>query len=336
MTGSIGGRMNDKPLVSVITPFFNTSPEFLEEAIQSVFAQTYENWELLLVDDGSAAANAEVALLCAANHPGRIIYLEHAGHANKGHPASRNLGISHSKGTYIAFLDADDIWLPGKLEEQVAILETRREAGMVYANTLFWYSWHGRADDAHRDFVPRLRVAANALYRPPALLPLFLSGEATVPSMNSLLIRRDAITRTGGFDESFRSLYGDQHFYAKLCIAEHIYVSETVHDWYRQHPESMTSRANRSRTETQARRFFLQWLERYLTRNAVTDGNVWKALRRELWLIHYPDWLPANEGLRNIVRRAKRWILKADRRMVPESVGNWLWTKGAPRPGVRS
>jgi glycosyltransferase involved in cell wall biosynthesis len=327
-------KMDHKPLVSVITPFYNTSPEFLEEAIRSVFAQTYENWELLLIDDGSAGPSADLARSYAANHPERVYYFDHAGHENKGHPASRNLGIRNSKGKYIAFLDADDICMPRKLEEQEAILESRPEVGMVYSNTLYWFSWTGRPEDAHRDFLPKLGVDTDVIYPPLSLLPLFLSGAAAVPSMNSILIRSDAITRSGRFEESFRSLYGDQHFYAKLCLTEHIYVSGKVHDWYRQHPESMTSIADKSGTEVQARRIFLEWLERYMTRKAVTDVEVWQALRREIWRIHYPDWLPHNETLQNIIRPAKNWILKAEGGMLPESIRNRLWKEGPVRPGV--
>src|SRR5215218_10922420 len=99
--------MSAKPLVSAIIIFLNEE-RFIEEAIQSVFAQSYENWELLLVDDGSSDASTRIALRYAEEHPGRVRYLEHPGHQNRGMSASRNLGISHTKGEYIACLDADD------------------------------------------------------------------------------------------------------------------------------------------------------------------------------------------------------------------------------------
>jgi glycosyltransferase involved in cell wall biosynthesis len=133
--------MNNQPLVSIITPFFNTPPEFLQEAIQSVFAQTYSNWELILVDDGSTTPVSELAMSYSAQNPGRVFFYEHADHLNKGHSTARNLGIGYSKGRYIAFLDADDMWLPFKLEQQVAILESSPDVGMLYANTQYWFSW---------------------------------------------------------------------------------------------------------------------------------------------------------------------------------------------------
>src|SRR5262249_40463181 len=105
--------MESKPLVSVIMIFLNAEP-FIEEAIDSVLQQTYADWELLLVDDGSSDASTQIARRFAAGLPGRVRYLEHDQHVNLGKSASRNLGISEARGEFIAFLDADDVWLPHK------------------------------------------------------------------------------------------------------------------------------------------------------------------------------------------------------------------------------
>src|SRR5918993_1644792 len=126
--------MSSRPLVSVIIIFFNTE-EFLQEAIESVLAQRYGNWELLLVDDGSTDGSTAVALEYAERHPSDVLYLEHFGHQNQGPSASRNLGLSYARGEYVAFLDSDDVWLPYKLEEQVAILDAQPEAAALYGNT---------------------------------------------------------------------------------------------------------------------------------------------------------------------------------------------------------
>src|SRR5215211_6343875 len=116
-----GDKVSTKPLVSVVIPFLNAE-RFIQEAIESVFAQTYDNWELLLVDDGSNDGSTRIALEYAERNSGRVRYLQHPGHRNRGVSASRNLGISSARGEYIAFLDADDVWLPHKLEQQVEIL----------------------------------------------------------------------------------------------------------------------------------------------------------------------------------------------------------------------
>src|SRR5438874_1836189 len=143
--------MNQKPLVSVITIFLN-GERFIREAIESVFAQTYDNWEFFLVDDGSTDASTEIALQYAAQYPGKVRYLEHAEHQNCGMSATRNLGLRHARGTYVAFLDADDVWLSDKLARQVAIVEAQPQAAMVYGATEYWYSWTGHPEDCQRDY----------------------------------------------------------------------------------------------------------------------------------------------------------------------------------------
>jgi glycosyltransferase involved in cell wall biosynthesis len=161
--------MSSKPLVSSIISFLNEE-RFIQEAIESVFAQTYDNWELLLVDDGSTDASTRIALQYAERHPSKVRYLEHPGHQNRGVSVSRNLGSRHAKGKYVAFLDSDDVWLPNKLQRQVTILGACPEAGMVYGLPQYWHSWTGNPEDVERDSVPKLGVQANTLFRPPTLL----------------------------------------------------------------------------------------------------------------------------------------------------------------------
>ena len=124
--------MTSQPLVSAIIIFLNEE-RFLAQAIASVLQQSLADWELLLVDDGSTDESTAIARGFAQRDPSRIRYFEHAGHANRGMSAARNLGLDHARGSYIAFLDADDIWLPEKLREQVSALNDNPRAGMVYA-----------------------------------------------------------------------------------------------------------------------------------------------------------------------------------------------------------
>src|SRR6266581_8052561 len=192
--------MSSKPLVSVIVIFFNAE-DFIQEAIESVFAQTYEHWELLLVDDGSTDKSRSIAERCAEQYPDKVRCLEHEGRQNRGMSASRNLGIAHAKGEYIAFLDADDVWLPNKLEHQVAILESQPAAAMVFGPTQWWYSWSGNAHDRQRDYIHDLGVQPNTLHQPPALLTRFLRVPEMSPCTCSALIRRKIVDQLGGFEE---------------------------------------------------------------------------------------------------------------------------------------
>jgi glycosyltransferase involved in cell wall biosynthesis len=270
-----------KPLVSIVTTFYNTRESFFREAIESVLQQSYSNWELLLVDDGSTDQSTGLARQYAKKHPTRIYYLEHEGHRNQGASTSRQLGIAKARGEYIALLDSDDVYLPHKLAEQVAILENWPEVGMVYGSTVYWLSW----SNGGRDFVPPLRVKPNTVVPPPQLLPRFLRGETAVPCTCSLLVQRKTIESVGGFEHGFPQPYDDQVFYSKVCLGVPVYVSDKCWDKYRQHPDSSCATTASAGKQRSARIEFLQWLERYLAERGHRNDTVWEAVQEELWWV---------------------------------------------------
>ena len=114
-------------------PAYNTE-KFIGESIQSVIDQTYANWELLVVDDGSTDKTADIIRAFAAQD-NRVKYLFQQ---NGRQAKARNTAIEHSQGTLIAFLDADDLWLPEKLERQLQAFEATN-ADVVYSNGLIIY-----------------------------------------------------------------------------------------------------------------------------------------------------------------------------------------------------
>jgi glycosyltransferase involved in cell wall biosynthesis len=98
-----------------------------------------------------------------------VRYLEHECHQNRGAAATRNLGARHARGEFIAFLDADDVWLPHKLERQTALLESRPAVAMAFGAAQYWHSWSGMSEDANRDHIPSLGVEPDKVYAPPEL-----------------------------------------------------------------------------------------------------------------------------------------------------------------------
>jgi len=266
---------------------FLDAERFLGEAIRSVLTQTYTDWELLLVDDGSGDASAAIARRFAEQSSGKIQYLQHSGGGNRGMSASRNLGIQHARGEFVAFLDADDLYLPQKLERQVALLDANPEAAMVYGPTLMWYSWSEKNSVRRRDLLRPLGVEPEKLIPPPRLLRLFLQRTAYTPGTCAVLVRRAAALSVGGFEEHFRGMYEDQIFFYKLCAAAPVFVEGTCGDLYRQTPESHSNRMRKSGFyrvygPSPAYGRFLNWLERYLREQGCADPGVWGALRREL------------------------------------------------------
>ncbi|MDQ3007077.1 MAG: glycosyltransferase family 2 protein [Chloroflexota bacterium] len=318
--------MQQKHLVSVIVIFLNAS-DFLQEAIESVLAQTYEHWELLLVDDGSSDGSTEIAMSFASENSAQIKYFEHDDHQNLGMSAARNLGIRNAKGDYIAFLDADDYWLPNKLDVQTSVLDSQPDAGMLFGSTKYWFSWTGSPEDSQRDYVPSLRVRTHTLFHLPLLFLLFIQGKAEVPCTCSILVRRAVAEKIGGFEESFRGMYEDQAFYAKICLYTPVLATDDCLALYRQHSKSNYSTAIHSGQTDVLRYRFLKWLETYCHEKQIQDKSVWEAVRRQLWLYDSSSHQKLPGFAQDSIRWIKKWILRVEERFLPSSLRDWLWIR---------
>ena len=325
----------EAPLVSVIMPFLDTE-RFIRESINSVFAQTYVHWELLLVDDGSTDGSTRIARTYAEEHPDRVRYFEHANHQHKGASTSRNLGIRHAQGAYVAFLDADDVYLPEKLSVQVAILEARRDAAALFGATQYWYSWSGNPDEFDRDWVWNdFGVETGTLIEPPQLLRTFLDNPGAVPCTCSMLLRRDAVTRAGNFEDSFSFAYDDQVFYAKFFLREPAIVTDLCLDRYRQHGASGSAALMRTGRAESARAVYLHWLEDYVSAQPAANGELQAALQRALRPYRHLFRQRTRTAANDVVRHFKRLMKASARRILPLRASRWLrarWRGPEPAP----
>lgn len=171
------------PLVTVVIPTWNRAA-LIGEAVASVVAQTYENWEIVVADDGSTDRTVE-QLEALALPRLRIVRLEHSGNIAR----ARNAGAAAAGGTLIAFLDSDDLWLPSKLERQVEALS---------AGSARWC--YGRLAQIDRSG-SRIPLRSGARPIGGRILPDLLSGRIGV-GLVTLLVERDLYDEVGGFDES--------------------------------------------------------------------------------------------------------------------------------------
>jgi glycosyltransferase involved in cell wall biosynthesis len=322
------------PRVSVIMPFYNLE-RFIPESIESVLAQTYPHWELLLIDDGSTDGSTGIAQDYARAHPDRIRYLSHESRENRGASASRNLGIRRARGEYIALLDADDVWVTNKLEEQVPLLDAHPEVGSLYGRTLYWYSWTGRRQDRNRDFVDHRIFPDGTILNPPALLVAILRGKTAVPGTCSLLARRSVVEQVGGFEESFIRVYTDQVFYAKLFLAAPVLIAGQCWDRYRQHEDSSCSRAEREGRLHARRLEYLQWFRRYLEQEGWVHAELELAVDRAMWPYRHPRLNRVVRGYQRLAEGATAlfWhrvvplAFAVARTVLPRSVRERLWAR---------
>lgn len=274
-----------RPRVSVLTSFLNAE-RFLAEAVDSLFAQSFTAWELLLIDDGSTDGSTALARRYADEWPGKVRCLEHPGHENRGISASQNLGLRTATAPYVAFLDSDDVWFRSKLEEQVALLDAQPAAAMVYGHTNYWYSWTGAPEDEHRDLLIPAGVAP-ALVPPPTLLTRFVRQEIPIPCPSDVIVRREWALEVGGFEERFRRIFTDQAFYAKVCLQWPVYVADKAWFKYRKHPHSAVAVVKAKGELLTARLDYLTWLSRYARQHGASH-DVRRTIRHARWKTAYP------------------------------------------------
>ena len=222
--------------VSVIIIVLN-GEAYIEEAVQSVQQQTHQDWELLIVDDGSSDGTLSIARRFRESDD-RIRLLQHRNSVTLGMSKTRNLGLGEAAGEYVAFLDADDAWLPNKVAEQIALLESHPSAAMVYGRTIIWNAWSGG-----QDFFYDLGVTPNRLYEPPKLFFQLLENQYQTPTTCNAMVQRQAALEVGGFDDRFLGMFEDQVFFAKMLALHPVYVSNRTWAKYRQHENSSSARA---------------------------------------------------------------------------------------------
>lgn len=299
--------MNEMPgLVSIIVPFYNAE-RFLAEAVESVLAQTYTHWELLLVDDGSTDTSSAIARDFSSRSSKKIRYLEHEGHQNHGLATTRNFGVRHSRGEFLAFLDSDDCWFPHKLQTQVSLIESHSKADFLVSRSEYWYDWDPHRAPGQENNIPPL-APGGQLYLPTTLLTITHPlGPHGSPCPSSFFMRRSAFGSVGGFEEAFNKktfqMFEDIAFLSKVYLNIPVLVTDSCLDRYRCHPDSMSQRAISSGEEGAARRYFFRWLEQYLREHNITDREIWKAVRRHSWIYWVPLPLLASGVLRRIANR---------------------------------
>jgi glycosyltransferase involved in cell wall biosynthesis len=295
-----------RPRVSVITIFLNAE-RFIEEAIESVLRQDYGDLELILVDDGSTDTSAARARSAAQRCAPFVRYVQHDRGQNRGMSASRNLGLSLARGEFVAFIDADDIWTPSKLREQLAIMQAHPELDMVCGAVRYWHSWAGGTDRV----IPTGHVQDRVVRPPDASLALYPLGTASAPCPSDLLLRRTAVTAVGGFEEHFtgaNQMYEYQGFIAKLYLRSTVYFSSKVWLSYRQHADSCVAEVTRTGGYHEVRRYFLSWFERYLAEQSTRSLRVRAALERARFPYAHPQLFRAAQLGKQAMRTARRLV----------------------------
>lgn len=218
--------MNTIPKVSVIIPTYNCA-RYLPDAIESVLRQTYQDFEIIVIDDGSTDNTKEMLQSYLNKYPYWVKYFYQE---NGGLACARNAGINNSQGDYIALLDADDMWLPNRLMDGVILFEQQKEVGLAHSNITF-ISENGNClntPDRNKHFLTGYIFESLLLRKAHISCP-------------TVLVRRECFKHLGLFDENLTRLgCEDRELWLRLSRKYKIAYIDKVLAYYRLRQDSMS------------------------------------------------------------------------------------------------
>ena len=217
------------PLISVIIPLYN-SEKTIKQTLESVFEQTFSDWEIIAINDGSKDSTLDI--LAAIEEPRLKVF----SYPNGGISVSRNRGLALAQGEFIAFLDHDDLWTPDKLELQLKALQENPQAAVAY-------SWVDLINELGEFIRPHTRYSATGDVLPKQLL------DSIVHTASNPLIRKKALIEVGGFDESILGPE-DWDLFIRLAARYHFVAVPKVQVLFRMTASSASTNIARQETQT--------------------------------------------------------------------------------------
>lgn len=242
------------PRVTVLTTVYNGA-RYLDEAIDSVLAEEFGDFEYVIVDDGSTDGTADLLARAAARDP-RIIVLRNE--TNRGIAASANRGLAVARGEYIARIDSDDISMPGRFRRQVATLDARPEVALVSMNYESIDADGAVLARSHRD-------------HPSIVVEYLLHFSNALGGHSQVMFRSSVVEAVGGYDETCAAAL-DSDLWTRIVRHGRIVVLPEIGMRYRVHHESVSARSSATQVEV-GKRILLRTLSSYLGR-PVSDHEV--------------------------------------------------------------
>lgn len=256
-----GSTCNKKVRVSVIIPVYNRE-KYIAQALDSVLAQSYENYEIIAVDDGSTDSSLKILNNYQERFPGKVRVLQQI---NSGPSAARNNAIMSAIGEYISFLDSDDLWAPQKLEKQLCLFEKHQDVAFVYSG----YCLIDEGGAMLEERYPLPEVCGNIEDK---LWSMF-----TNISGGTLLVEKDKLIHVGLFDTNLGSCE-NHDLRIRLSGLGNVYYCKDILYYYRIHKDSLTASLENEDT------FDVILLEKYFGKNGINNKKQWNLIRsRQLY-----------------------------------------------------
>lgn len=262
------------PKVSVIIPTYNNS-QYIVEALNSVLLQTYRDFEVIIVDDGSTDNTYKNITGIITAHPNLLKYIYQE---NRGLPSARNIGIKNSCGEYIALLDSDDAWLTNKLEQTINNLEENSEISMVYSDM---YLVNRQGDILHKWLQTKNNFCEGYIYNQ------LIKENFIIPS--SVVIRRRLLDEVGYFDENI-TYAEDYDLWLRIAEKNKIgLVNHPLVKW-RQHDKNM------SKNFEKCSKYLIKVFNKQIQKNISEKSN--SLLRERLRILFFDVGLYSLEALK--------------------------------------
>ena len=297
------------PQISVIIPTHNGTTRFFDQALDSVFDQTYSDWELIIVDDASTDETPAYVQDRVHSCDRQVHYIQRS--VNGGPSAARNDGARLAKGDFLAFLDQDDVWAPTFLEEILAQLrDTPQDVGAIHTD---------RWDISAKGKRLRYKCSYSLRFRYTRITPILCQGNNTIIGM---VVKRHAFEALGGFDEKLRS-GEDADFLIRLHESYTMkHIPKPLYSYRIRYGTS----AHKLRAPVfvqQQNRFY--WLQKHAHR-CVDDARLRRAFQAELALGYstYGKYLMVVQRDRQTARHYFRAALCM--KMTPKHLLRYLWS----------
>jgi len=197
ITGKQEKKFEIMPKISIIIPVYNAE-KFISETIESVIAQTYQDWEIIAVDDGSTDKTPEILKEYEKKLSKKLRVITQK---NSGVSIARNTGIAAAKGEYIAFLDHDDLWMPEKLEKQIKLLDSNKELGLVYSDSYMIDESGNLKKDTFINSIMSKNILQSKVFRGNIFNELFCVD--FIPLLTTI-VRKDVFDKVGMFNPKYK------------------------------------------------------------------------------------------------------------------------------------
>ncbi len=214
--------MKDSFQVAVVMPCYNAQAT-LPETLESIAAQTFEDFCLVAVNDGSQDQTADILESFAQRFPERVVVIDQE---NQGQTVAKNVGLERSRSDFVAFIDSDDLWAPDKLEKQVRLMADNPQIGLCYT----------AARQIDPESTPVGLISVSPSHRGRCLNELILRNNIVA---SSVMVRRDAVEQAGGFDTALRACENWDLWIRIARGYELEYLDEPLTS-YRLHPNNMS------------------------------------------------------------------------------------------------